>query len=239
MAVAHREGDKACLDLIREVRPPFSPESVVTEFCNTLKPYRVSRVQGDRYAGEWPREQFKKRGVNYLPAGKVKSDLYKELLAPINSGQVELLDNDRLKAQLVGLERRTARGGKDSIDHAPGGHDDIANCAAGALWLVLHAARHTQQLGMIGEVMYGDGPGVNLNDDPSLRDYQGARVLTDVHRLSGDQLLWVSASLKRTSESETGRVLRDEPARERDMRKATEWMAKVKRRLQKLGRRNG
>jgi hypothetical protein len=31
----------------------------------------------------------------------------------------------------VGLERRTARGGRDSIDHAPGAHDDLANAVAG------------------------------------------------------------------------------------------------------------
>ena len=35
--------------------------------------------------------------------------------------------------QLTSLERRTARGGRDSIDHAPGAHDDIANAVAGAL----------------------------------------------------------------------------------------------------------
>jgi hypothetical protein len=36
--------------------------------------------------------------------------------------------------QLCSLERRTARGGKDSIDHPPGNHhDDIINSAAGSL----------------------------------------------------------------------------------------------------------
>jgi hypothetical protein len=35
--------------------------------------------------------------------------------------------------QLTSLERRTSRGGRDSIDHAPGAHDDIANAVAGAL----------------------------------------------------------------------------------------------------------
>jgi len=40
-----------------------------------------------------------------------------------------------LISQLHGLERRTARGGKDSIDHGPGAHDDIANAVAGALVL--------------------------------------------------------------------------------------------------------
>ena len=33
--------------------------------------------------------------------------------------------------QLCGLERRTARSGRDSIDPAPGAHDDIANSVAG------------------------------------------------------------------------------------------------------------
>jgi hypothetical protein len=39
----------------------------------------------------------------------------------------------RLVSQLCGLERRTARGGRDSIDHPPGAHDDLANSAAGAV----------------------------------------------------------------------------------------------------------
>ena len=30
---------------------------------------------------------------------------------------------------------RTARGGKDSVDHPPNGHDDLANAACGALVL--------------------------------------------------------------------------------------------------------
>ena len=42
-----------------------------------------------------------------------------------------MLDHPRLVNQLVSLERRTARGGRDSIDHAPGAHDDIANVVAG------------------------------------------------------------------------------------------------------------
>lgn len=30
-------------------------------------------------------------------------------------------------------ERRTARGGRDSIGHAPGAHDDVANSVAGVV----------------------------------------------------------------------------------------------------------
>jgi Bifunctional DNA primase/polymerase, N-terminal len=35
--------------------------------------------------------------------------------------------------QMVGLERRAARGGRDTIDHGRGGHDDVCNAVAGAV----------------------------------------------------------------------------------------------------------
>jgi hypothetical protein len=58
----------------------------------------------------------------------------------LNSSRAELLDHPRLVAQLCGLERRTARGGRDNIDHAPGAHDDICNAVAGGLVLALKQA---------------------------------------------------------------------------------------------------
>lgn len=136
-AIAHHEGDAedglSVIDATREVKPPFSPEGVVKEFCGLLALYGISSVTGDRYAGEWPREQFRKHGVEYEVSDKARSDLYRDMLPVLNSGRVVLLDNEKLTAQIVGLERRTARGGRDSIDHAPGGHDDIANAVAGVL----------------------------------------------------------------------------------------------------------
>jgi hypothetical protein len=134
LAVAHRDRDgRGVLDAIRETRPPFSPEAVIEDYAALLRRYRISRVVGDRWAGEFPREQFRKHGISYDTAEKPKSDIYRELLPLLNSGKVELLDHPRLVAQLCGLERRTARGGRDSIDHAAGAHDDIINSAAGCL----------------------------------------------------------------------------------------------------------
>ncbi|BAI00777.1 terminase large subunit domain-containing protein [Acetobacter pasteurianus] len=135
LAIAHQEDECAVLDLVREKKAPFSPESTVVEFCNTLKSYGINSVTGDRYGGEWPREQFRKNGIEYKLSEKVRSDLYRDLLPVLNSGKVELLDIPVLSRQLSGLERRTSRGGKDSIDHAPGGHDDVANAVAGAIAL--------------------------------------------------------------------------------------------------------
>ncbi len=133
LAVAHVESDKRVLDFVMERRPPFSPESVVEEFSAVLEKYGCFTVVGDRYAGEWPRERFREHGIVYDPSAKSKSDLYRELLPLLNSGRLELLDDERLAAQLLGLERRTSRGGRDAIDHAPGRHDDLINAAAGAL----------------------------------------------------------------------------------------------------------
>jgi hypothetical protein len=133
LAISHQEKGIRILDCIRYRTPPFSPESVVKEFAEVIKSYALSTVHGDRYAGEWPREQFSKYGVHYKTSDKPKSAIYGELLPLINSGKVELLDNELLTRQLLNLERRTSRAGKDSIDHPPGAHDDIANAAAGAL----------------------------------------------------------------------------------------------------------
>lgn len=133
LAIGHMEGRVAILDALRETVPPFSPEQVVADYAALLKSYRIHKVIGDRYAGEWPREQFQKHNVTYDASAKPKSDLYRDLLPTINSGEVDLLDVPKIALQLVGLERRTARGGRDSIDHAPGGHDDVANAVAGVL----------------------------------------------------------------------------------------------------------
>jgi hypothetical protein len=141
-AVAHahteqRDGNTfAILDGVREVRPKFSPEQVCADFATFFKSYGVSHVISDRWAGMFPIEGMRKHGITVEPSARAKSDIYKEVVPLLNSGRAELLDQPRLLTQLASLERRTARGGRDSIDHAPGGHDDVANAACGALVLV-------------------------------------------------------------------------------------------------------
>jgi hypothetical protein len=139
LAVAHGEsrGDTwvAVLDCLCEVRPPFSPDAVVRDFAAILKSYNLHGVTGDRYGGEWPRERFAVHGVAYEVSASVKSDLYLAFLPLLNAGRLELLDEPRLRRQLLDLDRRVGRTGRDTVDHAPGGHDDVANVAAGALVL--------------------------------------------------------------------------------------------------------
>ena len=132
LAVAHKDGDKVIIDRVIEARPPFSPARIVEQFADVLKKqYRIKAVEGDRYGGEWCKEPFRKAGIAYEPCKLAKSDLYVGFLPLLTSGLVDLVDNPRLIAQIVGLERRTARSGRDCIDHAPGGHDDLSNVVAG------------------------------------------------------------------------------------------------------------
>lgn len=144
LAIAHHEASRqvTVIDCIREAKPPFSPEAVCEEFSKLLQSYRINRVVGDRYAGAWPVEQFAKFNIAYEQSAKAKSELYQDLLALLNSRRVELLDHPKLISQIVSLERRTARSGRDSIDHPPNAHDDVANAAAGVSSLLLSTSSY-------------------------------------------------------------------------------------------------
>jgi hypothetical protein len=168
LAIAHRDGGRGILDCLRERRAPFSPESVVTEFAETLKAYGISHVTGDRYSGEWAREAFRRHGIDYVPAEQPKSQIYIDLLPQLNSGAVDLLDDARLIHQLVTLERRTTRGGRDSVDHPPGAHDDLANAAAGALVLIGKPA-WVAPIAVVGTYGYGGSERRTWSTNPARR----------------------------------------------------------------------
>jgi hypothetical protein len=139
MAIGHihrRDGgnsNRFVLDLIREAKPPFSPEAITAEFSQLLKKYSIKTVTGDAYAGLWPRESFQRHGITYKVSDLNRSELYLELLPLLHSNVVELLDIPRLVSQICGLQRKTAAAGKDRIDHANGQHDDVSNVVAGCL----------------------------------------------------------------------------------------------------------
>jgi hypothetical protein len=131
IAVGHREREITVVDVVREIPAPFDPESATEEFAKLLKSYSITGVTGDRYAGQWCAQAFQKRGITYTPSEVPKSGLYLDFLPKLNSRTIRLVDNARLVNQIAALERRTSRGGKDTIDHSPGAHDDVANVVAG------------------------------------------------------------------------------------------------------------
>ena len=138
LAIAHRDGEKVLVDAIRETRPQFSPAAVVVDYAKVLKAYGISEVEGDHFAGEFPRELFRQHGITYRLSDHAVSDIYREMLPVLNAGTVELLDHAILRRQLCLLERFVGRTGQDTISHPKGGHDDVANAVSGA---VVRAAR--------------------------------------------------------------------------------------------------
>ena len=138
LGIAHYDDthQRAVLDVIvtQAGRPPFNPRDAVRKFATLLAEYRVSRVVGDRYAGETFVQDFLDHGISYQLATHTKHELYEALEPRLNAREVELLDNQKLIEQLLGL---VVRGTK--IDHQTGCHDDLANAAAG----VIHQALPT------------------------------------------------------------------------------------------------
>ena len=135
-AITHYEAatKRGVLDAVREIRPPFDPDHATAELANFFEDYRISHVNGDRYAGMWPKSKFGKCNIIYDVIDQVKSELYSEFVVNLNSKRMELLDLPRIKVQFTGLERKTGASGKDTIDHSPGGKDDLANAIAGSFF---------------------------------------------------------------------------------------------------------
>jgi len=145
LAIAHMEGEKIIVDRMVEREPPFDPTEVVKEFSGLIKGYGLRSATSDRYGGIWVSDAFQKCGIRMDMSDLSASEIYLNFAALLSSGRVELVDDEKLKLQFQCLERRTGRSGKDSVDHPPGLHDDLANAVAGAVVLASHDRAWTLQ----------------------------------------------------------------------------------------------
>src|SRR5262249_25968211 len=111
-----------------------------------------------------------------------KSDLYLNLLPILNSRRVDLLDHPKLVNQLCSLERRTSRAGRDSIDHPPSAHDDVANAVAGVVSMVLERERDLipELMGAAAKVSNPDGQQLHPSVLPKQPVPAMPSALTDV-----------------------------------------------------------
>jgi hypothetical protein len=114
LAIAHKDGQRVVLDALHAWRSK-NPEGTVAAAVDLLRSYRVSTVRGDRYSAEWVREAFRKHGIGYEWSDLDKSALFLELLPIVNSGAIELLDDDALLRELRGLERRRGMSGRIAL----------------------------------------------------------------------------------------------------------------------------
>jgi len=136
LAISHiakdRDGrTKYALDLLEEVRPPASPKSVIEMFAARCKEYHINKIIQDRVSLGWIASDFREYGIEVEACGKTKSQLYELFSVLMNKDEIELLDNERLRNQIAGLEKRQMSGGISKIDHYPGGKDDCINVVAG------------------------------------------------------------------------------------------------------------
>ena len=122
------------LDCMREVRPPFSPETVTLEVQLLLQ--IVSHLGGCRVIAMRVNGRANVSGsaASPMPCPRRSAPiLYRDLLPLLNSRRVDSSTTRGSCHQLTSLERRTARSGRDTIDHPPREHDDLSNAVAGAL----------------------------------------------------------------------------------------------------------
>ena len=188
LAIAHREGDRAVLDLLvsQTGRPPFNPSTAVDKFVDILQDYGIPRVWGDSFAGQTFAAQFRAHGVSYSPAVLPKSDIYEQLEPKLNAGLVELLDLPELQEQLLTLVWRGTK-----IDHQSGDHDDHANAAAGAIYLCIgkSSGRWFKSItpAVIERARFGyhpdPDPPANSNAEPSDRAERYRKAIARARRM--------------------------------------------------------
>jgi hypothetical protein len=139
LAIAHRVEKRVIIDLVEKQAGgcPFDPRAAVAKFTEILKRYKLTRVVGDRYAGETFRLDYQARGVVYKCSELTTSELYEQMEPRVNAGEVELPDLPVLTEQLLTLVQKGAR-----VTHEHGAHDDWANAVAGAVQAAARSSKY-------------------------------------------------------------------------------------------------
>ena len=145
LAVVHVEGKAGERRVVQDAMKGWArvattaPDlvGVVHEIADLLRRYRVSRVTGDRYAGQWVRQAFREARITYLESERDRSQAYLEVEPLFAQGRIAILDHPTLARELKLLERRPRAGGKTLVDHPSGAHDDDANALALAAALAI------------------------------------------------------------------------------------------------------
>lgn len=136
-SISHAEGERVVTDAVRRWPAPHDPVVVAGEVAAFLSEYGLKTARADQYAAEFATSVYREAGVTLQPSELSRTELYLYALPLFTTGRIEIPDDPMLRQELLALERRTARSGKDSIDHPPHGHDDVAN----AMVLAAYSAR--------------------------------------------------------------------------------------------------
>jgi hypothetical protein len=138
LAIAHRLYDEpgtVLIDMLRERKPRFVPRDVITEYAGLLKQYSISEVQGDKFAGGFHADEWRRHGIHFVPCDRTTSENYLHALPMLLAGRVRLIDNATLRSQLASLERRVSSADRETVTHpqTASAHDDCATAVCGVL----------------------------------------------------------------------------------------------------------
>jgi hypothetical protein len=168
LAIVHRERNgTVMIDAVREYKPPFVPAAVIRELAELVKFYGITTVRGDKWGGGFHSSEWQNHDIRFVPADRTTSDAYLATLPLLLAERVRLVDNDTLRRQLSGLERRVHGAGRESVSHAVNAHDDVAAAVCGAIAAIDYAARyrapnawHFGKGGVMTPVYRPDGTGL-------------------------------------------------------------------------------
>ena len=94
---------------------------------------RSVAVTGDRFGKEWVQAAWRKTGIAYVQSDLTRSDIYLECIPLFSRGLVRLPDHQKLLRELRLLHLQRHSGGRQSVDHPRGEHDDHSNAVCGVL----------------------------------------------------------------------------------------------------------
>lgn len=157
-AVARRINDRVQVCAARRFPAPHDPLVVATHVAEFAKSYGCTIATADAYAAEFATSTYRKAGLALLPAEVNRSEAYLHLLPLLTTGAIELPPEPALRAELLGLERRTTPRG-DVIDHRPHAHDDVANAVALAAYAASRRATSPGVCEPIPSDIFETGPG--------------------------------------------------------------------------------
>ena len=113
LAIAHYDtgAGRAVLDAVFQQLGdcPFDPNRAVTRFASLLRSYGLSQVSGDPYGGQTFKNAFLANGITFDTILLAKTELFEALEPRLNSGEILLVDDPKLREQLLGL-RLTSTG---------------------------------------------------------------------------------------------------------------------------------
>ena len=145
LAIAHYDSgaSRGVLDLIRAWSKPLSTDAIVARCADILRDYSITRVTGDKYAGDWPKDAFATHGISYVKADLNRSEMYLEFIPLVRSRVIDLPDRlpvegagdlaHKMRMQFTALDRTTTALSKERVDHPRGKHDDVCQVVAGAM----------------------------------------------------------------------------------------------------------